>query len=117
MAEWTYADFQGLIPEMATVPSGTFDLFARFASNQINRSRFSGDRLILAGCYLTAHLISTVGASGVAPTGPLVASESVGGVSVSYAVSAAPAGDMSASKYGAAFARLARLAGAGGFVP
>lgn len=118
MAAWTKADFARIVPEMSSVDQTTFDFFAALADAQLHPTRFTGSRRILAGCYFTAHLISVSPPAGVSPQGAPVSSESVGGVSVSYATGAARAlADLNLSRYGVALQRLLRFAGAGGFVP
>lgn len=112
------ADFSKLVPEMSTLDAPTFELFEGLAEGNVNLTRFpAGSKRTLALAYMTAHLISVCPPSGISPQGGAVASESVGGVSVSYAVAARAAQDLSLSRYGLAFQRLARFAGAGGFVP
>lgn len=116
--EWTLADLGNVAPELAAVAQATFDFWAAEASRQINRARF-GTRTKLAGCYLTAHMLTLNPPAGVEPSGahqPALASESVGGVSVSYAVRQFAASELSLSRYGLAFQRLARMAGMGGAV-
>ena len=114
--EWTLADLAIVAPEFAAVLQATFDFWANEASGQIARARF-GDRAKLAGCYLTAHLLTLNPPAGVDPSGahsPALSSESVGGVAVSYAVKQFGADALSLSRYGLEFKRLARMAGCGG---
>lgn len=107
---WTWSDFVAVAPDLSTTSPTTFAAMSQFAANQISASTF-GSNYKLAGCYLTAHLIAT-STSGQA--GPIT-SESVGGVSVSYAPSGSR--DLGRTGYGVAYHRLMRIAAGGGFVP
>ena len=111
--EWTYSDFQTFCPLLASVPEPTFDLFAAEASNRVSRDAFGPMRTKIAGCLMTGHLMQAFGVTGTIAPGP-VASEGVGAVRAAYAVHAAQAGSLRSTAYGAAFADMARLCGAGG---
>jgi len=120
--EWSLGDLAIVAPEFAAIAQGTFDFWAAAASAQIVRSRF-GQRTALAGCYLTAHLLSLSPPAGVMPsantTAPL-SSEGVGGagtVTATYAIKQFGPSSLHLTRYGIEFARLARYAGMGGVVP
>lgn len=111
--EWTRSDFDKTIPELASVSSQAYEAAAAAADLQLNRAVF-GVRIKLAGCYLTAHILARNPPAGVLPQGSPVASESAGGVSVSYAVRPAAPGE---TVYLVELRRLSRPGVIGGFVP
>ena len=115
---WTVADLANVAPEFSGLDAGVFLFWSVEAGKQVNEARF-GTRAKIAGCYLTAHLLTLNPPSTVTPSGahaPPLSSESVGGVAVGYAVKPFAADSLSLSRYGVEFKRLARMAGCGGAV-
>lgn len=114
MAAWTSADVVAIAPEFAAVAAGTLDLYVARAELQLSVGAF-GAQAQLAGALLTAHLLTVLPPAGVTsapkPVGP-IQSTSVGGVSVTYAVSttaeAASRSGLGLSKYGVEFSRMTR---------
>ncbi len=120
LVTWTKADLAAVAPEFGSISDAAFSAFADYAADQINPSVFdaSAHRLRLAGIYLTAHLLTISPPSGSTPAGGggPIASESVGQVSVTYAIAQFAASALNLTRYGIEFRRLAKLGTAGGFV-
>lgn len=111
----TKADVIKVAPEFASVDDPTFSTFLEYTELLINRELL-GRRADLCAAFLCAHLLSIAPPVGVAAKGPQVSSQSVGGVSVSYALPQYSAGELARSQHGLTFRQLARPATAGGFV-
>lgn len=122
MAEWTNADVIAVAPEFVSLDPVIVDRYIAIAEQEIN-PRVFGARTARAGALLTAHLLTVTPPAGVtpaaAPVGP-IASESVGGVSVSYAVPALSGAGLAAglalSRYGVEYSRMVRQCAAGPWV-
>lgn len=118
MAEWVPQDVRDIAPEFASLTDPQIQPWIDRAYNQINPDAF-GDSTAFAGALLTAHLLTIFPPAGVtvAPGAPgPVSSESVGQVSVSYAVPpvktrAALTGTLGQSRYGIEFSRMIELTG------
>jgi len=127
VATWTVADVRTVAPEMSVangVADATIDFWIAQADNQVDPSVF-GSRTILAGSYLTAHMLKISGygsGGGVGSQGAslgAIQSVSVGSVSISYESrggSSQVSEFLSRSSYGIEFARLVRLSAATPFV-
>lgn len=122
MAVCTAAEVKAIAPEFAAVDDATVDLYVGRAELELN-PMFFGQRLGHAGALLTAHLLTVTPPAGATPKpGTLapIASQTVGGVSVTYAVAAVSAseirGSLGASRYGAEYARTVRNLGAGAWL-
>lgn len=122
MAAWTLADVRAVAPEFRDAPDEAIDRAieqaALFVAPDVLKARSK-----YAGALLTAHLLTLFPAEGVTPgaatPGP-VASQSVGGVSVSYAIPPMSGGELGASftesKYGRLYSQILRLSAGGPWV-
>lgn len=116
MAEWTRDDVRAIAPEFTAVADAVVDAWIARAEPQINPDSF-GDNTVYAGALLTAHMLTRFPPQGTviapAPVGA-VTSESVGGISISYA--APPVGkaildaSLGSTRYGIEFSRMLGLA-------
>jgi len=105
----TVADVRRIAPEFATVADEAVAAFLVDAALELDAAGWGGlyDR---AHALVAAHLVAQANPSVAGAVGP-VASESVGGVSRSYAVAAIAAGRWGTSRFGLEFYRLMRLTG------
>lgn len=114
MAEWTRDDVRAIAPEFTAVADLVVDAWIARAMPQIDPVSF-GDNTVYAGALLTAHMMTRFDPAGIAaaPVGGIT-SESVGGISVSYAAPQISKPILNASlagtKYGVEFSRLLGLA-------
>jgi hypothetical protein len=118
VAEWLPNDVRDLAPEFVGLTDPQIQAWIDRAYPQINPDAF-GDSTVYAGALLTAHLLTIFPPAGVtvAPGAPgPISSETVGQISVSYAVPpvktrAALTGTLGQSRYGIEFSRLLELTG------
>lgn len=105
----TVADVRRIAPEFATVADVDVEAFLEDAALELHASAWGAlyDR---AQALVAAHLVALANPSLAASVGP-VASESVGGVSRSYAVTAVAAGRWGTTRFGLEYLRLMRLTG------
>lgn len=105
----TVADVRRIAPEFATVADEAVAAFLDDAALELSATAWGAlyDR---AQALVAAHLVALANPSMAGSIGP-VASESVGGVSRSYAVTAVAAGRWGTSRFGLEFYRLMRLTG------
>lgn len=119
MADWTRTDLITLVaPELSAVASPTVDAYIALADNRLAVARFPAGSTLRkwAGMYLTAHLLTLTPPTGAAAGSPAVKSESAGGVSVTYAIPDFQQGELGLTRFGLAFASLARPRVCGGAV-
>lgn len=110
----TWSDVTAIAPELATVAGGTQTaILADVATEVIVANWPSQEKADRASKYLAAHLATLSKRAGAA--GP-IQSQAVGGVSVSYAVSAMAA-VLAATAYGQEYQRLQRLSFGGPWAP
>lgn len=102
----TSADVLRIAPELAALnlSSADWDSFLADATSQVNAAAW-GTRADLGVKYLTAHLVALANPKA---GGRLVQSQSVGGVSVTYAVPAGEPGALGTTRFGAEYQRLLR---------
>ena len=83
MADITWADVEDVAPLLSTVPVDAQTKILAYVNDTVNSGAFNNDSAYtLAKCYLAAHRGSCVLTAG---TGAAIASESMGGLSRSYA--------------------------------
>lgn len=113
--------FRTIFPEFAEAtiyPSAAINFWLQAAANQININAWGKSYAQGMGLYV-AHQLSVAGGNkkgGIQGAGGVVASKSVGGVSVSYDTASSSekdAGYWNLTNYGRQYWRLARLFGAG----
>jgi hypothetical protein len=109
----TVAMVRARAPEFATVVDADVQVFLDSAALQMNASAW-GARADLGQTYLAAHELAIARPDLAGAAGP-VQSESVGQVSVAYAVAqpGATAGEYSGSRFGVEYMRLVRQLGLG----
>jgi hypothetical protein len=100
----TWADVEAVAPELSTLPEATQLAILSFVGKQLS-SEVWGDRLDLGLAYLAAHL-GTISKRGGTGPGGVIASETVGPSSRSYAVAAAAPGALGSTLYGQEYQRL-----------
>lgn len=105
----TLADVRRIAPEFAAVSDDDVTAFLADAALELNASTW-GTLYDRAHALVTAHLVAQANPSLASASGP-VASESVGGVSRSYAVAAPSAGRWGGSRFGVELYRLMRQTG------
>lgn len=118
MAEWTRENVIDFAPEFAAVDPAILDRFIAYAEPGVNPAVF-GDETKRAGSLYTAHLLTLAQPAGTAAgaASGVVQSETIGSVSVTYAVpQSGTSSALSLTKYGAEFSRLARLRACGPWV-
>jgi hypothetical protein len=118
----TAADVKAIAREFASVADADFTAHIARASRGLN-PKVWGARIVDACAQLVAHYMTENPPTGATPapgpSGP-IASQTVGSVSVTYAVSAVPvresAGSLSSTKYGREYSRMVREVAAGPFL-
>lgn len=95
--------FRLIAPEFSAVDDVTVGLYLDLVAGEVP-SKVWGSSAPIGRARLAAHTLALTASSG--GSGGVVASESVGGISVSYAVSTADAGLLSSTVHGVEFARL-----------
>lgn len=105
--------FRLLAPEFASIPDEDVQGLLTLIEDEVPESRW-GKWTAKGRALLAAHTASL--ARPELAEGGVVASQSAGGVSVSYAASAGDAGELSSSRHGVEFARLRRTVGLGGMI-
>lgn len=106
MAAITWSDVSLLAPELSTVAAGAQTLILAYVNDVHDVDAIDGDgedgyRTKLARIYLAAHLATKIG-TGAGGAGA-VTSESVGGLSRSYAVAASSGAELETTGYGTAY--------------
>lgn len=105
----TWSQVVDFVPEVVNVPAGAQAVILGYVDDALSEARWGG-KYALGAILLCAH-VAIAGWGG--QSGP-IASESVGGVAVSFAVAAFT--NLDATPYGQQYRVLARQVGAGGFV-
>lgn len=120
MAAIVWSDVVGIAPELSSVPPLAQAEILGVVNGTLNAAAFGGESARsyrLARIFLAAHYGSVVSAGGSGPGGP-VSSESVGGVSRSYAVFSPMGSDPTLDKtpYGQQYRSLVRASPARAWV-
>ena len=104
------ADFRAMFPELSTYADSYVQIWLNLANETVDASRFGvgSNALLSAQGNLAAHYVTIDDSA-------LMASQTVGGMSVTYGAGEDNS-DLSLTSYGRVYFRLCKLFGAGGTV-